>query len=115
MIKCSPFNINDCTILYNVLTPTDNDISTLIKQTSSSSIPDPIPITLLKIINNVITLILRQLLTEYIKLYNIPQYFKQATMISRIKKSNMNINELSNYRTITQLPTLAKIFERLIS
>ena len=33
----------------------------------------------------------------------------------RIKKYNVNINELSNYRPISQLPTLAKLFERLIS
>ena len=47
--------------------------------------------------------------------YIIPPYFKQASITPRIKKSNMYINVLSKYRLISQLPTLAKIFERIIS
>ena len=47
--------------------------------------------------------------------YIIPPYFKQASITPRIKKSNMDINVLSKYRLISQLPTLAKIFERIIS
>ena len=41
--------------LSNVMHPTDDDVSTLIKQTKSSSILDPVPITVLKTINHLIT------------------------------------------------------------
>ena len=52
---------------------------------------------------------------DCIKTNKIPQYFNQAYITHRIKKSNMDINVLSNYRHISQLPTLANIFERIIS
>ena len=57
----------DCTQLSKCRYPTDDDISTLIKQTNSSSILDPVPTTVLKTINHLITPIIRQLLTECIK------------------------------------------------
>ena len=107
--------LTDCTQLSKFKYPNDDDISTLIKQTNSSSILDPVPTTVLKTINHFITPIIRQLLTDCIKTNTIPPYFKQASITPRIKKSNMDINVLSNYRPISQLPTLAKIFERIIS
>ena len=106
--------LTDCTQLSKFRCPTDDDISTLIKQTNSSSILDPVPTTVLKTINNFITPIIPKLLTDCIKTNTIPLYFKQASITPRIKKSNMDINVLSNFRPISQLPTLAKIFERII-
>ena len=72
--------LTDCTQISKFRYPTDDDISTLIKQTNSSSILDPVPITVLKIINYFITPIIRQLLTDCIKTNTIPPYFKQASI-----------------------------------
>ena len=44
--------LTDCTQISNIRYPTDGDISTLINQTNSFSIFDPIHITVLKKINN---------------------------------------------------------------
>ena len=44
----------------------------------------------------------------------IPPYFK-VSIIPKMKKCNIDINVLSDYRPISQCSTLAKIFERIIS
>ena len=51
--------LTDYTQLSKFRYPTDDDISTLIKQTNSSSILNPVNIIVLKTINHFITPILR--------------------------------------------------------
>ena len=59
--------LTDFTQLSKFKYPTDDDISTLIKQTNSYSILDPVPTTIRKTINHFITPIIRQLLTDCIQ------------------------------------------------
>ena len=77
MIKISDNNpytyylpLTDSTQLCNVRYPTDDDISTLIKQTNSSPILDPIPIIVLTKINRFITLIIQNYLPIVYKKYH---------------------------------------------
>ncbi len=76
---------------------------------------DPIPSKLLKyvlpeVIDNLLAIINSSLSLEYV-----PKPFKLAFIKPLIKKTQFDLNELINYRPISNLPFLSKILEKVAS
>ena len=76
---------------------------------------DPIPTWLLKEV-------LDELLPHITKLFNLslssgtfPASFKTSLLLPLLKKPNLDINGLKNYRPIANLPFLGKVLERIVS
>ena len=46
---------------------------------------------------------------------NVPTIFKHSLVTPLLKKSNLDCSNLSNYRSISKLPMLSKIIEKVVS
>ena len=93
-----------------------SDLNSIISSAKpTTSLLDPIPTKLLKeavpLINNCILTIINQSLT----IGYVPHPFKVAVIKPLIKKPNLDISLLSNYRPISNLPFLSKILEKVVA
>ena len=95
--------------------PNHLEIQTLIIPIKSPSPLDPIPLTLLRSSISYliipITNIFRSLLISSV----VPPSMKQAYITLIIKKSTLDSSILSNYRPVSQLSSLSKTLERILS
>jgi len=76
---------------------------------------DPMPTWLLKTNSSFITRFLTELFNISLLSGDVSLYLKSAYIIPRLKKSDLNDNETKNYRPISNLPVLAKLFERIVA
>ena len=95
---------------------TSEEITKLIKNCKKTKSPDdPFPS---KLFPSIVLTILPYLLFIFnlsLSLGTFPSKFKHACVIPILKKCNLDVNTLKNYRPISLLPFLSKILERIVS
>ena len=107
----------DINFLMNTLPlATESEIKKLImKSKSTSSDLDPFPNSLLKdcleVLIEPITSIINKSLQEGV----FPDQFKKAYIRPLLKKKTVDRNELKNYRPVSNLSFISKIFEKVVA
>ena len=78
---------------------------------------DPIPTSVLKITQILDTLlpVLSKAINDCLLSGCVPICLKSAAVTPLIKKPNLDNNDLKNYRTISQLPFISKVLEKIVS
>ena len=91
------------------------EFNTIVNSSKSSTcLLDPIPTMLLKELLTVIEIPLLNIVNASLVCGHIPQTLK-LVVIKPLKKPNLDVNVLSNYRPISNLPFLSKVLEKAIS
>lgn len=75
---------------------------------------DPIPASVLYDCLNEITPIVTDIINKSLSSGIVPQHFKHALVKPLLKKSNLDLNCLKNYRPVSNLPFLSKVLERIV-
>ena len=81
----------------------------------SSSPIDPLPISLFHELAFIITPFILNIITIFLYSGIVPSSLKHTIIKPILKKPGLDIEYLSNYRPISQLPLISKILERIIS
>ena len=96
--------------------PTNHEqIFELINHSKSSAPHDPIPLLLLKKMSRILTIPITLIINRSMSTGILPPELKNAIISPILKKNKTNHNLLNNYRPISQLPTIAKILEKIVS
>ena len=75
---------------------------------------DPIPTALLKDCASVLIPIITKIINLSLSTGNFPMVFKQSLVTPLLKKANLDKENLSNYRPISNLSFLSKLTERIV-
>ena len=95
------------------LAPTSTlEISQIIKSLNSKSSKNDIPMKIIKLMNPSIAQVLATLFNLCIQQASYPNVLKQATVVPVFKNGDKKL--LKNYRPISTLPNINKIFEKLL-
>ena len=88
----------------------------LVKKSSSKSCSlDPVPTWLLKEAADELVPILTTIINASIREANVPSSMKKAAVRPLLKKTNLNRDNLRNYRPVSNLTYASKILEKVIS
>ena len=95
--------------------PTTNDKIKCLLNSSKSSAPHvSVPVSIMKRIINSITITIIKIINDSLNSGYVPTQLKHAIVTPIIKTNKLDINDLNNYRPISQLPTIAKLLEKLL-
>ena len=100
----------------NFKSPSSYEIAILVKLCNSSySHNDSLPKKLTDLIKPTLTELYQSIISPSINTSIFPKSLKYAIITPLLKNSNLDNKLLKNYRPISKLPFLSKIFERVIS
>lgn len=101
----------------NSFTPIDvSEFNTIVNSSKSvTCLLDPIPTKLLKELLPVIGTPLLHIVNASLASGHIPHTLKLAVIKPLLKKPNLDVNNVSNFRPISNLPFLSKILEKAVS
>ena len=89
--------------------------SIVLKMNSSTSSLDPIPTSLLKACLSAIIPTATYIINRSLSSGEVPPSLKLAAIKPVLKKHNLDPEDLSNYRPISNLPFLAKVLEKVVT
>ena len=95
--------------------PTMTDIYNLIVTAKTTSPYDPIPLKMTKILASTLAPIYKQIIDTSLMTGEIPNNLKYAIINPYLKKPNLDVEVLSNYRPVFQLPLLSKILKTILN
>ena len=75
---------------------------------------DPIPTPILHDCLDEITPIVADIVNKSLSCRVVPQRFKHALVKPPLKKANLDLNCLSNYRPVSNLPFLSKVLQHIV-
>ncbi len=102
-------------MLRNLRPTTDDEIRQLIMSRSNKSCElDPLPTWLLKRCLDELLPLLTRICNASLASGEFPQQYKSAIIRPLLKKSNLDSNELKNYRPVSNLHFISKILEKLV-
>ncbi len=103
-------------VKFDRLKPTSEDeVQALISSCANKQCDlDPIPTWLLKLCITELLTLITQILNLSLSTGQFPQQFKAAIIKPHIKKDNLDVNELKNYRPVSNLHFLSKLLEKLV-
>ena len=87
---------------------------TILKCTPKSSEADPLPISLLREMIDEIVPLPAKLFHASLSSGVVPSAFKGAKVRPLLKKAGLDSNVFKNYRPVSNLPFLSKIFEKIV-
>ena len=94
---------------------TEDEVKTLILSCNNSSCQlYPIPTLLLKQCVSNVLLLITTIVNTSLELGRFPSQLKEAIIKPHIKKSNLDTEELKNYRPVSNIHFLSKILEKLV-
>ncbi len=76
---------------------------------------DPLPTWLLKANASLLAPFIARLVNESLASGQVPAALKSAYVVPRLKKPDMDEDDVKNYRPISNLPVLAKLLERIVA
>ena len=94
--------------------PTITKIYNLIITAKNSSLNDPLPLTITKLIASILAPLFKIIIHDSLTYGIIPDLLKLSLITPLLKKPKLNKTELSNYRPISQIPLPAKILEKVV-
>ena len=120
----NPLNISDESsydrsnlhqICFTFQLVTEEDVKHFLRKIASkTSRADPVPTDLIKTCSDVLLPIITRIVNLSLSSDTVPTAFKSAIITPVIKKVNGDIDSLSNYRPISNLPFLSKLLERVV-
>ena len=94
---------------------TYDEVSKLISESSNTYCDlDPIPTSLLKQCSSVLVPTITNIINLSLSTGICPDHFKSSLVLPHLKKSNLDKEELTNYRPISHLSFLSKLSERIV-
>ena len=85
------------------------------KSASKSCDLDPIPTNILKALLDILIKPITTIINLSLESGTFPLSFKEAHVTPLLKKSNFPVNNLKNYRPVSNLSFISKIFEKVVS
>ena len=76
---------------------------------------DPLPTSILKKCSSGVSSAIANIINTSLKSSTVPSEFKKAIVCPLLKKQNLDVNTLSNYRPISHLSFLSKILEKVVA
>ena len=109
-----PNQVSDCHF-HEFFVPSRSALVKLLKACNSSSSIDPIPLPLFKLIDEYIVDHLWEFIRESFATSSVPTSMKKAFVKPLLKRDNLDVDNLSNFRPISQLPLFSKVLERVVA
>ena len=85
------------------------------KSASKSCDLDLIPMNILKALLDILIKPLTTIINLFLESGTFPLSFKEAHVTPLLKKSNLPVNNLKNYRPVSNLSFISKIIEKVVS
>jgi len=76
---------------------------------------DPLPTAQLKAVDDVVAPFLTELFNRSLSTGSVPEMFKEAYILPRLKNSYMDPSDARSYRPISNLPVVSKLLERIVA
>ena len=93
----------------------EKDLCDLVKSCSPKScVLDPLLSSLVKDNLDVLTTMITHIINASLLSGNVPTDFKRAVVTPLLKKTNLDVNELKNYRPVSNLSFISKILEKVV-
>ena len=106
----TPYSLYDNSYLFEIFIPPTTDlIIKLIKSSKSTSLNDPLPISILHQLARLIAPYLQYIICRSLLTASFPDSMKNAIITPLNKNINSDPNDLKNYRPISQLTIFLNI------
>ena len=102
--------------LDSFLPVTTSNVIALIKLLKTKScLPDPFPVCIFKEYAQQIAPTVRNIVNNSLSNASVPKELKVSIITPIYKRKHLHINELSSYRPVAQLPSVAKLLEKHVA
>ena len=104
------------TKLFNLEPASEDEVRKIIMKSASKSCDlDPIPTNILKALLDILIKPITTIINLSLESGTFPLSFKEAHVTPLLKKSNLPVNNLKNYRPVSNLSFISKIIEKVVS
>ena len=104
------------TQLFNLEPASEDEVRKIIMKSASKSCDlDPIPTNILKALLDILIKPITTIINLSLESGTFPISFKEAHVTPLLKKSNLPVNNLKNYRPVSNLSFISKIIEKVVS
>ena len=101
--------------LLNFLPASQEEVRKIIQSSPNKSCElDPIPTWLLKSCLDKLLPVITNIINESFSSCHVPTEFKSAVIRPHLKKPDLDPNVLKNYRPVSNLPYISKVFEKVV-
>ena len=101
--------------LFNLEPASEDEVRKIIMKSAKSCDLDPIPTNILKALLDILIKPITAISKLSLESGTFPLSFKEAHVTPLLKKSNLSVNNLKNYRPVTNLSFISKIIEKVVS
>ena len=104
------------TKLFNLEPASEDEVRKIIMRSASKSCDiNPIPTNILKALLDILIKPITTIINLSLESGTFPLSFKEAHVTPLLKKSNLPVNNLKNYRPFSNLSFISKIIEKVVS
>ena len=109
------FTVYEGPVLDQFASVSEDEISDLIKKMPTKGcILDPMPTDMVKQCADDLVPLITCIINESLASGIVPNHFKQAVVVPILKKTGLDVNNLKNYRPVSNLPFISKILEKVV-
>ena len=102
--------------LFNLEPASEDEVRKIIMKSASKSCDlDPIPTSILKALLDILIKPITTIINLSLEYGTFPLSFKEAHVTPLLKKSNLPVKNLKNYRPVSNLSLISKIIEKVVS
>ena len=93
----------------------ETDVMKILKASSKKTCSlDPVPAEILFQCLNELVPVITKVINTSLKTGTVPSSFKEANVTPLIKKANLDVNVLNNFRPVSNLPFISKVLEKVV-